>query len=471
VRKTFLYSHSCIIRENSEEWEDEKKFIYKEKSGDVGLKQWADLFCKVHKDNGKIALAWYIAALFRDVIYQRFKFFPHIHLFGPPGTGKSQVGWSIRSLGFTGLVKPFNLNTGTAVAFHREFSHFKNFPAWCDEYSNSIPFERIQAIKAAYDGVGHKKSVKDSEKRTKSTQVNRAIMISGQELPIADNALFKRVILLQFHQTEYTAEEKKLFADLQNMEEGGLTFITAGFMHFRKLIEEKYHDAFDDVLNDLMKEITAQKFDVEDRIARNAAIALTAIKVLEEKLKEHLPYTYDELKLILVKNIKEQMSLITNSNETNQFWDIVMFLARKGNDGIKEGEDFAFDTRKTVLVTVNRENVIKELPKTTELIFIRFTKILPLYREAFRRQNSGNASPMDKGSLMHYLQYSKPFVGLVGSHQFKDNRTSCYCFDYEMLKSMGIYLGGSEGNSGTPPPPNGDSSGPVKLGGPDDLPF
>jgi hypothetical protein len=467
----FIQPLSCIIRENSEEWEDEKKFIYKEKNGDVGLKQWAELFCKVHKDNGKIALAWYIAALFRDVIYQRFKFFPHIHLFGPPGTGKSQVGWSIRSLGFTGLVKPFNLNTGTAVAFHREFSHFKNFPAWCDEYSNSIPFERIQAIKAAYDGVGHKKSVKDSEKRTKSTQVNRAIMISGQELPIADNALFKRVILLQFHQTEYTAEEKKLFADLQNMEEGGLTFITAGFMHFRKLIEEKYHDAFDDVLNDLMKEITAQKFDVEDRIVRNAAIALTAIKVLEEKLNEHLPYTYDELKLILVKNIKEQMSLITNSNETNQFWDIVMFLARKGNDGIKEGEDFVFDTRKTVLVTVNRENVIKELPKTTELIFIRFTKILPLYREAFRRQNSGNASPMDKGSLMHYLQYSKPFVGLVGSHQFKDNRTSCYCFDYEMLKSMGIYLGGSEGNSGTPPPANGDSSGPVKLGGPDDLPF
>ncbi len=138
-----------------------KKFIYREKGG-VDLKTWAQQFCKVHKDNGIIALAWYMSALFRDVIYQRFKFFPHCHLFGPPGTGKSQVGWSIRALGFIGLVKPFNLNTGTAVAFHREFSHFKNFPAWCDEYSNSIPFERIQALKAAYDGVGHKKSVKDS---------------------------------------------------------------------------------------------------------------------------------------------------------------------------------------------------------------------------------------------------------------------------------------------------------------------
>lgn len=464
----FIQPLSCIIRENSEEWEDEKKFVYKEK-GEINLKKWADQFCKVHKDNGKIALAWYISALFRDVIYQRFKFFPHIHLFGPPGTGKSQIGWSVRSLGFVGLVKPFNLNTGTSVAFHREFSHFKNFPAWCDEYSNSIPFERIQALKAAYDGVGHKKSVKDSENRTKSTQVNRAVMISGQELPIADNALFKRVILLQFHQTEYSAEEKKLFSDLQDMEEGGLSFITAGFMHFRKHIEDNYHNAFDGVLNDLMKDIN---FEVEDRIARNACVALTTIKVLQEKLGDRIPFNYEQLKSILVTNIKEQMSLISNSNETNTFWDIVMFLARKGEKegGIKEGYDFMFEAKKTQKVVVNKVDVVKEFEKTTELVYIRFSKIIPLYKESFKKQSNSTASPMDKGSLIHYLQNSKPFVGLVSNRDFKDGRTSCYCFNYEMLMSMGIYLGGSESTQGTPPPA-GESSKKQDSAAGDDMPF
>ncbi|HYG19893.1 MAG TPA: DUF6371 domain-containing protein, partial [Ohtaekwangia sp.] len=460
----FIQPLSCIIRENSEDWEDEKKFIYKKKES-VTLKAWADLFCKVHKDNGRIALAWYIASLFRDFIYQRFKFFPHLFLFGPPGTGKSQVGWSIRALGFAGIVKPFNLNTGTAVAFHREFSHFKNFPAWCDEYDNSIAFERIQALKAAYDGVGHKKSVKDSDKRTKSTQVNRAIMISGQQLPIADNALFKRVVLLQFHQTEYSTDEKKLFADLQNLEEGGLSFITAGFMHFRKEIETRYYDAFDDVLNDLMKEINRQGFDAEDRIVRNSCIVLTALKVMQDKLAEHLPFNYDDLKKILVKNIKEQMSLISNSNETNTFWDTVMFLARKGE--IKESEDFVFEAKKIQKIVVNRTDQHREFPKTTELLFIRWTKVIPLYREAFKRQNSSNAAPMDRGSLLHYLQHSKPFVGMVDNVNFKDSRTSAYCFDYEILKAMGVYLGGSESNQGTPPPVT-PAPPPVN---PNDLPF
>jgi hypothetical protein len=472
-KRFYIEALSAITRENSEDWEDEKKFLFKERP-EVKLKQWADLFCNVHKDNGRIAIAWYITSLFRDFIYKRFKFFPHLFLFGPPGTGKSLVGWGIRATGFTGPVKPFNLNTGTAVAFHREFAHFKNFPAWCDEYDNSIPYERIQALKAAYDGVGHKKSVKDSDKRTKATQVNRAIMISGQQLPIADNALFKRVILLQFNQTEFTDDEKKKFSDIQNMEEGGLTHITAGFMHFRKLMEDSYLKEFDVVMGDIMRKVRDLQFEVEDRIVRNSAVILTTIKVLESAIKEMLPYSYEDLLKIIVANMKTQMGLISSSNETNAFWDTVAFLKSEGK--IKEGEDFVFDAKKRLKIVVGRKNEEREFDNTTELIFIRFTKIIPLYREAFKRQNNSNASPMDRGSLLHYLQHSKEFVGLIDNFNFKGSRTSCHAFNYEMMKARGIYLGGSESTQGAPPPPASGGtqsnefpgSSPV---GPDDLPF
>lgn len=466
-KRFYIEALSAINRENSEDWEDEKKFLFKERA-DVKLKQWAELFCTVHKDNGRIALAWYITSLFRDFIYKRFKFFPHLFLFGPPGTGKSQVGWSIRATGFTGLVKPFNLNTGTAVAFHREFAHFINFPAWCDEYDNSIPYERIQALKAAYDGVGHKKSVKDSDKRTKATQVNRSILISGQQLPIADNALFKRVILLQFNQTEFSDEEKKRFSEIQTMEEGGLTHITAGFMHFRKLMEDNYMKEFDQVMEDIMKMTVEMKFDVEDRIMRNSAVILTTIKVLEAKIADMLPYSYEQLKDIIVKNMKVQMSLISSSNETNTFWDMVEFLVREQK--IKEGDDFIFEEKRIIKITLDRKDVTREFPQMTEIIFLRFSKIIPMYKEAFRRQNSNTASPLDKGSLMHYLTHSKPFIGLVSNVNFKDSRTSGYAFDYGLLKAMGVNLGGSESHQGTPPPPAIDFSK-LGSGNQDDLPF
>lgn len=447
----FIQPLSAINKDESEgeEWEDEKKFLFKERK-EITLKTWSTLFCDVHKENGMMALAWYISSLYRDHIYKRYKFFPHAFGFGPPGTGKSQLGWSIRSTGFTGIVKPFNLNTGTSVAFHREFQQFRNFPAWCDEYDNSIPYERIQALKAAYDGVGHKKSVKDSERRTKATQVNRAIYISGQQLPIADNALFKRVILFQFKQTEYTEAEKKLFTELQQMEDSGLTHITAGFMHFRKDIEEQYYDEFEIVMNDLMKGVAEMKFEVEDRICRNNAIILTTIKILEKSIADKLPYSYYQLKMVILKNMKEQMSLISNTNETNTFWDIVMFLVRKGE--IREGEDFLIEPRKIIPIDTPKHD--HEMPKPTELLFVRFTKILPLYREAFKRQSSSTASPMDKSSLMHYLQNSKSYIGAINKHTFKCfkhrkddgtavfeyQRTNCYVFNYEMLNNTGVYL-------------------------------
>lgn len=447
----FIQPLSCITRENSEDWEDEKKFIYKKR--DVKLKEWADLFCKVHKDNGRIALAWYITSLFRDVIYARFKFFPHLFLFGPPGTGKSQIGWSIRAMGFCGLKKPFNLNSGTDVSFFREMAQYVNFPCWYDEFGLGVEWKRAEALKNAYDGAGHAKAVEKSETRSKKTPVHSACLISGQSLPVMDNALFKRVILTQFHQTEYSQAERDLYMKLQAMEDGGLTHITAGFMHFRKLIEEKYLDEFEIVLADMIKTSQDMQFEVEDRILRNSGVILTTIKLLqkEEKMAGKLPYTYDALKAVIMKNVKEQMLLISNANETNTFWDMVEFLIREKK--IVEGEDFIFDEKKIIMVRGGKDEIEKTLDKTTELVMVRFSKIIPLYRENFRRQNTGNTAAMDKGSLIHYLQHSKPYIGTIGKVTFKDgSRTSAYCFNYEMLKQMGINLGNI-----VSPPPQGDN--------------
>ncbi len=432
----FIPPLSIINQNNDEDWEDEKKFVYVKR--DVKLKDWADLFCKVHKENGVISLAWFISSLFRDFIYRRYKFFPHLFLFGPPGTGKSQVGWSIRTMGFNGIKKPFNLSGGTKVSFHREFSHFVNFPAWFDEYDNSIDYDRVQSIKAAYDGSGHKKSVKDSDKRTKTVPVNSGCMISGQQLPIADNALFKRVILCQFYQTEFSDKEKAMFKQLQDMEAGGLSYITAGFMTFRDMIEKKYVDTFEDVLLDFTRELEGTAFEMEDRIVRNMCIVGTTLKVLWPKIGKVLPFTYENFKAVALRNIKDQMGLILNANEVNTFWDMVSYLIDMGL--IEEEKDFKFRAETEVTVYYNNETTVRKLDSTKWVLFVRSSRIIPLYREHFKRQNAGSASPMDKGSLVHYLQHSKSYLGLVKGTRFENGNSSAYAFDYNILESQMVNL-------------------------------
>lgn len=446
-RNLFIEPLSAVntkSEDSSADFEDEKKFVYVKR--DIKLIDWATLFCDVHKENGQIALAWFITSLFRDFIYNRFKFFPHLFLFGPPGTGKSQVGWSVRAMGFNAIKKPFNLSGGTKVSFHREFSHFVNFPCWFDEYDNSIDYDRIQSLKAAYDGAGHKKSVKDSDSRTKTVPVHSSTMISGQQLPIADNALFKRVILAQFHQTEYSSKEKELFRKLQDMEEGGLSHITAEFMHFRELIEKEYLNTFEEVLADMIKAIGDD--NIEDRILRNMCIIMATIKLMEPRLGKSLPFTYQQLKVTAIQNIKQQMALISSANETNTFWDMVSYLIDQ--QLIAEEVDFLFRHKKLLKIVINREVIERDLGETKKLLYMRTSRIIPLYRENFKRQNSTSSSPMDKGSLIHYLHHNKAYLGLSKNTKFDKTVSSAHIFDYDLLREQGVELerGFSDPNAG-----------------------
>jgi hypothetical protein len=439
-------------------YENERKFTYV-KRDDVSFKTWAKLFTKVHKDNGKISLAWFMASLFRDHIYRLFRFFPHLFLFGPPATGKSQIAWSIRYLGFNSAKVPFNLSGGTKVAFHREFSHFTNFPCWFDEYDNNIDWDRVQALKAAYDGAGHNKSIKDSENRTKSVPVNSSCVISGQQMPIADIALFKRVMLCQFYQTEFGQTEQEDLKALEAMQGGGLSFITAGIMQYRKHIEENFMARFEMQKAKLEKMNKEGDFGIEDRTLTNYVICLTVYSLIEEKKKNDFPFTSAELELVMMKFMKEQMSHIKSANETNTFWDMVEYLLDAGL--IENEKDFMIREESTITVKVDRKREEKNLGQTKNVLYLRFSKIIPLYKENFKRQNSGTATPMDKNSLKHYLQHSKEFLGACDNIKFDNSTTSAYAFDYDLLHMKGIV----NLNRGA------DEHQPVAAGGDDERPF
>lgn len=432
----FIAAMSSIYKDEKDQYDLEKKFVYVSRP-DVKFADWAELFYKVYGGNGILGMSFYISSLFRDLIYSRFKFFPHLFHFGPPGTGKSTMCWSIQYM-FGLERKPFMLNAGTAVGFHRTFAQFRNAVVWFDEYNNTIEFKRVQDLKSAYDGAGHVKGEWSASggttNRTSTTPVEAACNISGQELPIADNALFKRCILLQYHQTIFSDQEKELLTNLQKLQEKGLSHITGGLTRFRKKMEEDYFRLFDQVEAEILAELNDDP-TIESRIIKNMAVIATTYRVLADEL--HWPWNWPTMLRTIAESIKQQNALISNAKETNQFWDAVDYCISEGE--LKDGEDYKVEHTTSVNVTVERKTVTRTLIRPQDVLYIRLGTAHPKYMEALRKQ--GEKKGMDKGSLAHYLSHSPGFIGMVSGTRFKKSdrpfNTSAYAFEYSHIEQAG----------------------------------
>lgn len=178
--------------------------------------------------------------------------------------------------------------------------------------------------------------------------------------------------------------------------------------------------------------------NIEDRILRNMCIVMSTIKLMEPRLGKSLPFTYEQLKVTAIQNIKEQMALISSANETNTFWDMVSYLIDQKL--VEEDIDFLFRHKKLLKIVINREVVERDLGETKKLLYMRTSRIIPLYRENFKRQNSTSSSPMDKGSLIHYLHHNKAYLGLSKNTKFEKTVSSAHIFDYDMLRDQGVEL-------------------------------
>ncbi|GAB3568738.1 hypothetical protein GCM10027578_21850 [Spirosoma luteolum] len=431
-RRYFLPAMSKIYLSDDQEYQTQKQFILMKSP--ITFKEYAEKFCTVYglNGNGRIGLLFYIACLYRDVVFGHFRFFPHLYLFGPPQSGKSSLAWSTMFL-FGQPRPPFMLNTGTSVAFYKQFAEFRNAVVWFDEYQNSIDYGRVQSLKTAYDGAGHTKSDNTKDNRNKSIPVSSGCIISGQELPTADAALFTRCILLQFTKTDFTATEREQLERFNNeIEKAGVSHLTAHIAQFRDVFSDRFLKCFDAEFV-LIKERFKQR-GIDDRITKNMAILLATYQALKDKLE--FPFTDDELRQTAYSIIGAQNSLITGSKETATFWKIVVYLYR--NRQIKPRLDFKLEFKAWIDLDVpagqseQRLSLVDDQhPAGRMILMIRLANVHTLYQKASREVGAKNA--LDEGSLRHYLVTAKEFKGKVRGVKFGKTSSTALAFDYEYL--------------------------------------
>ncbi|MDL2297498.1 toprim domain-containing protein, partial [Bacteroidales bacterium OttesenSCG-928-E04] len=371
----------------------ERKFRHA--PGQIDLEQYAALLMEVYGENAIAGLCFYIATLFRDIIVETFRFFPILNIFGPKGTGKSELAVSLLKL-FGDLPVGLNMTNSTIAALADHVSHTKNALCHIDEYKNSVEYDKIEFLKGLWDGVGRNRMNMEKDRKKEMTAVDSAVILTGQEMTTADNALFSRVIFLSVNQTKFTDQEKERFERLKRTEKRGLTQNTHALLGLRSLFADEYVSHYNAASEEILQYIV--KSSIEDRILKNWLVLLAALRTVRGKVP--LPFTYEEGIAFFARQIERQNREVFAGNEVSDFWNVYQELFSSGliekeyDLQIKDAAEFKTPTR--------------HIERPLKILYMNPTRVFSLYAQT-KKNNQEKKLPKD--TLQYYLQNSDEFLG------------------------------------------------------------
>lgn len=273
----YLPSASKIYRNERKLFQFERKFIHSELS-EVSLRTYTDKMIEVFGDNAKVGICFLLATLFKDIVTAKTKNFPILNLFGPKGSGKSELGHSLMSF-FIINNDPPNLSSATDAALADAVAQCANALVHVDEYKNTIELSRREFLKGLYDGVGRTRMNMDRDKKRETTAVDCGVILSGQEMPTIDIAIFSRLLYLTFDKSEFSIEAKRRFDELKTMRDLGCSHMVLQLLRHRKRVEADFVSNYNTAFSDISAAIEGA--GVEDRIFRNWVIPLAIFRTLE----------------------------------------------------------------------------------------------------------------------------------------------------------------------------------------------
>jgi hypothetical protein len=320
--------------EKDELYANEKKFIYTAPLPEFGWHEWCGLFTRSYGNKGQAAILFYLGSLFRDIIMKEVGRYPLLNLFGPPGSGKGEVATSLMALFGEPQDQIMLGGASTVVGFMRKFAQFCNSIVWLDEYKNNLAQKVIESIKNLYDGKGYERGKMTNDFTTESTPIFSSCILSGQDMPTIEPALFMRCIMLAFQEGKFSADQRKAFTELKKKQHNGLSYITGSLVNYRNLVEEKFKEKYSQIFSIIMKEVDNP--EIEDRMFSNVASLLAMYDIFHDILK--FPFTYSEVKKWLLENMRNQHLILAGNNDLAKFWGIMESLFHQ--DVIIEGKDF-----------------------------------------------------------------------------------------------------------------------------------
>jgi len=389
----------------------ERGFIHIENN--VTLNEYAKMYVRVFGENAKIALCFYFASLFRDIIVQRFGIFPILNMFGPKGAGKTAAAESLVQF-FGRLRKAPNVHNTSKPALGEHVASSCNAIAHIDEYRNDIDMEKREFLKGLWDGVGRTKMNMDKDKKKETTSVDQAIILTGQQMATADIALFSRLIFLSFTQTEFSEKEQNEFNELKALEKRGLTQITHHILRLRLIFKESF-DSHVKIVSDQMYALLDIS-QVESRIFNNWLIPLAAYSALSDHLE--LPWDKNELINLGVRLMLAQNKETKKNDDLGNFWKVIQYLI--SSNILMDGGDYKVKHTNTLRRHYfgKSEWVHEDMifPKPVRLFYMTTSRVFSLYKSQCLREGD---KPLPDSTIEYYLRNSAAFLCETKKESFK----------------------------------------------------
>lgn len=375
----FIPAMSKIFADKDDQYTNDKKFRMIE--SEIGLNKWAAQFCRVFGDNGRVGIIFYIMSIFSDLIFAKAnQRFPILYAYGKRGSGKGTMIQAMMRLFGEGQDQIMLGGASTVVGFMRKLAQYCNALVWMDEYKNNINLKMVESLKNIYDRKGYERGKKDNSFQTESTPIKSAAIISGQEMPTIEAALFTRCIQITFSETKRTESARELIRELTKMEDRGISHLTTSLLKYRPLFEESFNETYEQSIRDLANAVNNNEID--ERMLCNYAMMIATCILISEH--ETLPFSVSQFQSQCKTLLVDQFNILRGSDDTSKFWSVIEQLAG----------------------TVLYENVHYQLK--SGYIDIRVQDVYPHYNKALMDRRDPNI--LDKATLDNYLMSCKGFV-------------------------------------------------------------
>lgn len=433
-----------ITENDDDDFEFERKFKHSMHKEPLTFQTWAELMQKVYHANGRVAVAYYNMALYRDIVYKHNNnYIPMLGFFGPRGSGKSTCARSLNKMFGEGLPDGVNLESGsTATGVRRYLASMQNAILWLNEYKNSLPEYTLGMIKGISDGSGKLTGRNTGGNETKTYTPRCAVVISGQDLPTKDPAIFHRMIPCEFDDKNRDREAYETLTALEKDNCGSA--VTCEMLNHRPRVKAAYaimEPMMTKRIREKAEQMIGQKID--DRLALNLSSLLTTFLIVAAPQVDQNFETAEEefealctapastylvnfgfdLKTLandLMRKVNAQIEVQHTSDDVEQYFNVLQNLIEQRK--VVEGHHYK--------ITKGSDNV-KRL----------FLRIAPIHVEYMSAAQRAGMAAMDQGTLRSYMKKHRTFLeerkdGVDFEHV--SNRTSAYVFDYDKLLGQGI---------------------------------
>lgn len=332
--------------------------------------EWTQHYWTAFKENGLVALAYWIGSYFAEQIRGSMQSYPFLELFGEPGSGKSTILEFLWKLSGRADYEGFDPSKSTLAARSRNFSQVSNLPVVLieserDDSAKSAGFDWDE-LKTAYNGrASRSRGVKNNGNDTIEPPFRGALVIAQNASINASEAILQRLVQIEHTKALHTPEGKEASNFLNKIDIERVSYFLLKCISKEKQILDhiaKWTPVYE-------KQLMGMDGIRSVRIALNHAQILALLDIAAGVLKISPQQKDSAREFVCSIAKKREIAIGQDHQDVQDFWDVYEFIS-KAHDGLKinhhnsPDEYIAINLPQFTQLAAERK---QQLPQTSDL--------------------------------------------------------------------------------------------------------